>query len=159
MELKIQCKKPEETMAKETSESTGFKMADLLIAADGVHSSVVSKLAPQCEPRSLHVGIVLGISENFNHALLRERGFYTVDGKHRLFIMPYEGDQFACKRRVMWQLSYRLDNEEEEEEERMSNVLRNPEILRDKVLNICAAWHQPVTSMIQATPLDTIWGT
>ena len=35
--------------------------------------------------------IVLGITKDFFHPLLDERGFYTLDGEHRLFTMPFEG--------------------------------------------------------------------
>jgi hypothetical protein len=35
--------------------------------------------------------IVLGITKDFFHPLLDEKGFYTLDGEHRLFTMPFEG--------------------------------------------------------------------
>jgi 2-polyprenyl-6-methoxyphenol hydroxylase-like FAD-dependent oxidoreductase len=155
VELKLQTNSHSNN-GETSSQKICSKNVSLLIAADGVHSSVVSKLAPNSKPQPLNVGIILGISENYNqHTLLDERGFYTIDGKRRLFIMPYEGDQYASVRRTMWQLSYRCDQEEKED----SAVLRNPEFLRDKVMEICSSWHHPVTSMVQATPLGTIWGT
>ena len=39
--------------------------------------------------------IVLGITKGFYHPLLDERGFYTLDGAHRLFTMPFEGSQIS----------------------------------------------------------------
>lgn len=104
------------------------------------------------------VMIILGIANNFNHNLLTERGFYTLDGKHRLFTMPYQGDRYALNRRIMWQLSYRYE-EDDDESKFLKENRRNPEFLRNKVIEICSRWHDPVPSMIAATPLETIWGT
>jgi len=149
------------------------KNFDLVIAADGVRSAVVKSLAPKCRPKPLHVMLILGITDNFHHPLLTERGFYVLDGKHRLFTMPYEGDSYASERRIMWQLSYRYDgdnNNEEEEEDTADNEGQdttiflnqqrgNPDFLREKVLEICSHWHDPIPAMIRATPRETIWGT
>lgn len=137
---------------------------DLVIAADGVHSSVVKALAPKCQPRPLKVMIILGIADNFQHPLLTERGFYVVDGKHRLFTMPYQGDKYASRRRIMWQLSYRYydggeDNNDDDAAVTLEQQYKNPAVLRDLVLGKCSQWHEPVCSMIRATPLETIWGT
>jgi hypothetical protein len=55
----------------------------------------------------------------------------------------------------MWQLSYRLHDEQEAK--RLSAA--GPEALREEVLRRCHNWHQPVPDMIAATPLETIWGT
>ena len=43
-------------------------------------------------PRNVGIYIILGISTHF-HPLIDERGFYTLDGKHRLFIMPFQGSR------------------------------------------------------------------
>ncbi|KAL7435528.1 hypothetical protein ACHAXH_002662 [Discostella pseudostelligera] len=43
-------------------------------------------------PRNLGIFIILGISDHFHH-LVDERGFYTLDGMHRLFIMPFQGSR------------------------------------------------------------------
>jgi FAD binding domain len=137
---------------------------DLVIAGDGVHSSVVRMLAPQCRPRPLKVMIILGIAEGFYHPLLTEQGFYTVgDGKHRLFTMPYAGDRYDTKqkRRIMWQLSYRYDDATKNggKKENTSPCCVDPEALLQTALDKCAAWHEPVSSLIRATPLKTVWGT
>jgi 2-polyprenyl-6-methoxyphenol hydroxylase-like FAD-dependent oxidoreductase len=134
---------------------------DLVIAADGVCSSVVSMLAPQCQPRPMKVMIILGIAEGFHHPLLTERGFYTVgDGKHRLFTMPYAGNRYTKQRRIMWQLSYRYDdNSGEAKSSGLDSCCRDPEVLLQTALDKCAAWHEPVPSLIRSTPLETVWGT
>jgi salicylate hydroxylase len=127
---------------------------DLLVGADGIRSSVVQRLEQENGLRYLSIMIILGIAD-FLHPLLDERGFYTLDGTHRLFTMPYEGSKLSTKRRTMWQLSYRLHDEQEAK--RLSAA--GPEALREEVLRRCHNWHQPVPDMIAATPLETIWGT
>jgi len=131
------------------------KEFELVIAADGVRSSIVESLAPQCQPRPLNVMIILGITDNFQHPLLTERGFYVIDGHHRLFTMPYQGDTYTATRRIMWQLSYRSEDDDGLSE----NEYRDPAFLRDFVIQKCSQWMKPVLSMVQATPIDTIWGT
>ena len=137
---------------------------DLLVGADGIRSAVVQALVNANDNaaglRYLEIMIILGIA-NFSHPHLNERGFYTLDGEHRLFTMPYEGSKLddekrdASTRRIMWQLSYRI--EDEAETKRLSAA--RPESLRDEVLRRCHGWHQPVADMVKATPLETIWGT
>lgn len=129
---------------------------DLLIGADGIRSSVVKLVVPNVPgPKYLGVMIILGIAE-FNHPLLDERGFYTLDGNHRLFTMPYEERSSEThKARVMWQLSYNLADEDESR--KLS--LAGPKSLRDEVLRRCRYWHDPVVELIHATSLETIWGT
>jgi 2-polyprenyl-6-methoxyphenol hydroxylase-like FAD-dependent oxidoreductase len=128
---------------------------DLLISADGIRSSVVKEILPNDPgPKYIGIMIVLGIAK-FCHPLLDERGFYTLDGNHRLFTMPYEGAKpNGNDRRIMWQLSYTLN-----ESEAKSWSLVGPQALKDEVLRRCNNWHDPVIQMIQSTPLETIWGT
>ena len=129
---------------------------DLLIGADGIRSTVVKHLAPNDSGLNyLGIFIILGISD-FHHPLLDERGFYTVDGNHRLFTMPFEGSRLSgTNRRIMWQLSYRLGNESEAQ--RLSAA--GPKALQDEVLSRCQDWHDPVVEMVKSTRHDTIWGT
>ena len=56
-------------------------------------------------PHYTGVFIILGIS-TLRHPLLHEGGFYTLDGTHRLFTMPFKGTDGL----TMWQLSFRLPN-------------------------------------------------
>lgn len=129
---------------------------DLLIGADGVRSLVVKTLLPNDPgPKYIGIMIVLGIAD-FCHPLLDERGFYTLDGNHRLFTMPYEGTKSdSNNRRIMWQLSYNLCDEQGAKMWSRAG----PRALRDEVLRRCQDWHDPVAQMIQSTPLETIWGT
>jgi len=174
--------------------------ADFLIGADGLRSSVITTLLSngnrsfdlttptattkgENDPTKLSylgIMIVLGITKDFFHPLLDERGFYTLDGNHRLFTMPFEGsricdvekygrrfigsdedrrqqNEFGSSRhtrRYMWQLSFNLDYKQ-------AHVLARdgPQRLLAEVLSRTEGWHIPVHDMIRSTPLDTIWGT
>jgi 2-polyprenyl-6-methoxyphenol hydroxylase-like FAD-dependent oxidoreductase len=85
---------------KLTNTSVSVK-ARILLGADGIHSLIrqyrdtllstkfpkvaASKLSPL---QYLGVSVLLGISE-CDHPLLCDRGFYVIDGHHRLFTMPF----------------------------------------------------------------------
>lgn len=147
--------------------------ADLLVGADGVHSTVMKNILDENEDCTAYIGImiVLGITQDFYHPLLDEKGFYTLDGNHRLFTMPYEGSRMTDliendipfndqsisikrTRRYMWQLSYNLPYEEAV---KISN--EGSQSLFNEVLRRTKDWHDPVQAMIQSTPLSTVWGT
>ena len=82
--------------------------AAALVGADGIHSLVRRCREPRAAiPEYLGVLAVVGLSEH-SHALLHERGFYTVDGCARLFTMPYSEPTPTSKALTMWQLSIRL---------------------------------------------------
>jgi len=168
---------------------------DLLIGADGVNSVVArqylstSTFATQPKytqskletaPRYLGIFIILGISDHF-HPLIDERGFYTLDGNQRLFIMPFQGsrldDEFTptatssmsnetdgtqlkknqkvCSRRTMWQLSFPIS----ERDEAMRLGQLSSEAMQIEVLKRCGHWHEPFPNIVRETPLETIWGT
>lgn len=149
-------------MRLEFQDKSVLQDVDLLVGADGIKSSVLQSLLVDNNDTSfglkyLDIMIILGIAD-FVHPHLDERGFYTLDGRHRLFTMPYEGNKTtpsSSSRRIMWQLSYRLNDEAEAK--RLSAA--GPQVLREQVLKRCCNWHQPVNDMIKATPLETIWGT
>jgi salicylate hydroxylase len=119
--------------------------------------------------RPLGVRLILGIADfdsnsNFadkDHSLqiLNERGFYTLDGKgRRLFTMPYQSNRFAThmedtKNRIMWQLSFATAADDSQ----LSHL--DPESLKAYVSKICHSWHEPVMDLIDATPLESFWGT
>jgi 2-polyprenyl-6-methoxyphenol hydroxylase-like FAD-dependent oxidoreductase len=146
--------------------------ADLLVAADGIRSAVLKKLQvmsltppsdnPRVGLRSIGIRLILGIAE-FSHPLLNERGFYTLDGKHRLFTMPFESNRFdaAKSNRIMWQLSLLTNKEDadQDDKENYSGKPLDPTALREYVLDTCDQWHDPVKEMVNSTPLSTIWGT
>ncbi|KAL3782777.1 hypothetical protein HJC23_003098 [Cyclotella cryptica] len=142
---------------------------DLLIGADGINSIVAkqylsttsqskskqSTLNIDISPQYLGIFIIIGISHHF-HPLIDERGYYTLDMTHRLFIMPFEGSRIQQQsRRTMWQLSYPVVDREEAN--RLSKL--DPSELQQEVLKLCGHWHEPFPEMVKQTPLVTIWGT
>ncbi|KAL3811473.1 hypothetical protein ACHAXA_010725 [Cyclostephanos tholiformis] len=144
----------------------------------GLEVTSQSSSAPSPSPQHLDVFIILGISNHF-HPLIDERGFYTLDGTHRLFIMPFQGsrldDAIANKgdddddnyredggatttrrRRTMWQLSFPVSDRGEAVNLRR---LSNTEEMRREVLRRCGNFHEPFPDMVRITPISTIWGT
>jgi len=153
--------------------------ADVVIAADGIRSSVVQQwIGPRLPPpRSLGVRIILGIttastiecnSNNNNnnllihHELLRERGFYTLTKGMRLFVMPYQGSALGRSLspdepvRYMWQLSFAVPKEDDENENGNS---RTSEQIQIEALQRTQGWHEPVQSLIRSTDSQDVWGT
>eukprot|EP00986_Skeletonema_menzelii_P019127 scaffold27065_cov150-Skeletonema_menzelii.AAC.8 len=145
---------------------------DLLIGADGVNSVVakqylqtalptartnngIDEVVTYTSPALIGIFIILGITDHF-HPHIDERGFYTLDGFHRLFIMPFEGSRISSsnRRRTMWQLSFPADANESK---RLSNLSQSE--MQQEVLNRCKEWHEPFPDMVKNTPLDTVWGT
>ena len=78
-----------------------------LVGCDGVRSRVRElreAQLPVVDRRPLAdvgVGVVVGLS-TFRHDLIEQRGFYVLDGKARLFTMPFSATL------TMWQLSFAL---------------------------------------------------
>jgi 2-polyprenyl-6-methoxyphenol hydroxylase-like FAD-dependent oxidoreductase len=68
--------------------------AYVFVGADGIRSKVREmrdmKLYAEvpCPLRYMGVAVIIGLS-TCRHALIDERGFYIVDGVHRMFTMPY----------------------------------------------------------------------
>ena len=142
---------------------------DLLIGADGVNSVVAKQYLSmslsykshepsshvEVLPQYLGIFIVIGIT-TYMHPLIDERGYYTLDGEHRLFIMPFQGSQLDDQmRRTMWQLSYPIPNRDEAL--RLSRL--SSEELQQEILKRCNDWHAPFPEMVKKTSVDTIWGT
>jgi len=137
--------------------------AKLLVAADGVNSIVASTMYGAAD--YLGIFVIVGITPIF-HPLLDERGFYTLDGEHRLFTMPFGGSAATdallkgngssdSSRQTMWQLSFRLDKGKELDKLSMLSCTA----LLQEALRRCDGWHEPVTKMLAATPYETVWGT
>lgn len=144
------------------------------IAMGTDNSTTPMQQNPQKNPADLSylgIMIVLGITTDFFHPLLDERGFYTLDGDHRLFTMPFEGSRMddlekynipienqsngvKRSRRYMWQLSFNLSLEES-----VALSECGSQGILDEVLKRTENWHEPVQDMIRSTPLETVWGT
>ena len=151
---------------------------DLLIGSDGIRSTVTRSLLSKSKVpvdtdlndgglSYLGIMIVLGITNNFYHPLLDERGFYTLDGSNRLFTMPFEGNKLddamngdgtnnpKPQRRYMWQLSWY----EPDEEKARTLSQAGPNALIDEVKRRCRDWHKPVLDMVINTDPKNVWGT
>lgn len=103
--------------------------ARMLIGADGIrsvvrlHRDTILRQIDSSPLRYIGVSVILGISA-IDHPLLRNRGFYVLDGQHRLFTMPFlssDGEQQQEQLstdslssshlpfpppQIMWQLSF-----------------------------------------------------
>ena len=137
--------------------------ADLVIGADGFHSSVrqlkdslssspPSPLLPSPAPAPRYMGIcvILGLS-SLQHPLVNERGFYVLDGTHRLFVMPFQ----RAPQLTMWQLSFSgLDATAA-----LSFKTLSPSALLALALEKTSAWFPTVSQLIGATALEEVWGT
>ena len=132
---------------------------DLLVGADGVRSKtlslclsaatfppkIASTISPDPEP--LGILLIIGVS-TLDHPLLRQRGFHSVNGSTRLFLMPFsEGE-------TMWQFSCALPNEEGTKLRRLG-----ASELKKHVQSMMSDWHSPIPALLEETDIDTIWGT
>ncbi len=153
----------------------------ILLGGDGIKSKVrecrdIALFGKEITPlRYLGITVMIGISKIY-HPLLYEKGFYVLDGKHRLFIMPYYTPKVKLKAEennaqmdnmtntntdddesvplIMWQLSF---SGLSEEDSLALKKLSFPElvnyIINEKVNN----WFPPVQQLIQNTIEDEIW--
>lgn len=175
VEKLLSVQKNNETASKTTSKTTPHSCD----GSKNVFNSQSESRKDETDLTYIGIMIVLGITSDFFHPLLDERGFYTLDGEHRLFTMPFEGCRISdlekmniplnndnrgictsqspkkTTRRYMWQLSYKLSSLEEA----MDLSRRGSKALMEEVLRRTIGWHEPVQDMISSTPLETIWGT
>lgn len=163
--------------------------AAVLIGADGIHSNVRKGLQNTEYTNTsnlsyLGVFLILGISP-YQHYLLKNKGFYTLDGQRRLFTMPFteadphhptysiqpsifnttnnsnsdnNGNSSAPVSLTMWQLSFALENEKEAKE----LAKAKPSDLLARALKETLNWHEPVEDLLRTTIMDTtlqLWGT
>ena len=131
---------------------------DLLIGADGIRSivrqirdrqDIVRNPLEYVQPlKYLEIAVILGLT-TAKHPLLERRGFYILDGQHRLFTMPFTNEL------TMWQLSFR------EKDEEKAQLLKNmaPQALVQVALQRTEGWMAPVKDMIVNTAEEEVWGT
>lgn len=146
--------------------------ATCLIGADGIRSTVRSLLdGKEAIPemvsplKYLNVAVILGLT-TLTHPSINRRGFYVLDGIHRLFVMPFkeasekktdatDDNDYSCKQLTMWQLSFSNMNEADA----IKLKTACPEILLQEALSRTAGWMEPVKDMLCNTPLQEVWGT
>jgi salicylate hydroxylase len=126
---------------------------DLIIGADGINGLARScKYDPLLDSPLSYLGIlvVLGITGCIEHFLIKDRVFQTMDGCVRLFAMPFSKDKLEHS--IMWQLSFPVHLA-------LANQLsRDPDMLKQMLLEKCADWHAPIPEMIEKTQLDLLMG-
>jgi len=140
--------------SKSTQIQTSTK---LLVGADGIRSSVRNQwLGEETTPlRYLGCIVILGICPlspteltSMNSPLLDgETVFQTADGSTRIYMMPYS------KKEYMWQLSFPMSEIEAKELSR-----QGPQALKAESLKRCSLWHDPITPILQRTPVDLVSG-
>jgi 2-polyprenyl-6-methoxyphenol hydroxylase-like FAD-dependent oxidoreductase len=127
---------------------------DLLVGADGIRSSV-RKLLLSEEISQLHYldcMVILGICklsglENIERPLLDSATvFQTVNGKERIYVMPYDNDS------VMWQLSFPISEKEAKE-----LSAKGTKYLKEEACKR-ANWHCPIPEILTATLESQISG-
>ena len=158
----------------------------VLVGADGVRS-VCRALKFGDAHRYVGVVVVLGVCA-LHHPLLHLQGFYSLDGEHRIFTMPYEPLDEAS--------SLAADGCDESGESvkggkgvedtsggevggivgrhttmwQISIALADESAARalcqaggvaliSEMTRRCGDWHAPVPAMLAATPPESVWGT
>lgn len=133
--------------------------ADVVVGADGFNS-VIRQIydAAQGSKRNskeyLGISVILGLS-HLVHPLIDERGFYVLDGVHRLFVMPFQKASSTNPQLTMWQLSFSGLSEAEALELKSSG----PAALLDYALERVSDWFPMVADMIRNTKLEEVWCT
>jgi salicylate hydroxylase len=131
----------------------------LLVGADGIHSKVrKQKIGDPLN--ALSVMVILGISNAFDHPLLKHRVFQTVDGHTRWYSMPFDHSlrssvDPSCSPLYMWQLSFPLP---EEEALKVVYDCSNPTRFLDVARERCSHWHDPIPTLIESTELKNVSG-
>ncbi|CAF2042666.1 unnamed protein product [Rotaria magnacalcarata] len=126
---------------------------DLVIGADGINGLVRSfKYDPLVDTPLNYLGIlvVLGITGNIDHFLIKDRVFQTMDGCFRLFAMPFSKSK--PEQSIMWQLSFPTTLT------LATELSQDSEALKQMLLKKCSDWHSPIPEMIERTQPDLLIG-
>ncbi|UJR08772.1 hypothetical protein I4U23_013028 [Adineta vaga] len=126
---------------------------DLVIGADGINGLVRSfKYHPLVDKPLNYLGmlVVLGITGDIDHFLTKDRVFQTMDGCYRLFAMPFSKSR--SEESIMWQLSFPAT------QTLATQLSRDPEMLKQMLMEKCADWHTPIPEMITKTQLNHLMG-
>lgn len=134
--------------------------ADVLIGADGLRSRVreirdqyVDKTGNN-NLRYIGISVILGLSSS-KHALLEKSGFYALNGKCRIFTMPFTLDEENNQSVTMWQLSFSGLTEDESMKLKTSEP---PELFR-LANQLTEGWLDGVSDLINTTTAENIWAT
>ncbi|KAJ1416220.1 hypothetical protein B484DRAFT_454335 [Ochromonadaceae sp. CCMP2298] len=143
----------------------------VLVGADGIRS-VVRRLRDEKLGRTLlspihylGISVIIGLS-TATHPHIDSRGFYVLDGEHRMFTMPYRAPQpiagvgdeqkdVDSPQLTMWQLSFSGLSEEQAQHMRR---LSCTELLAE-ARRRTAGWLDPVSDMVLCTMPGEVWAT
>ena len=128
--------------------------ADLIVGADGIRSVVRKQLIGEARTPLRYLGciVILGIcslaalGDIQSDLLDGATVFQTANGNERIYIMPYKADS------VMWQLSFRMDEDEAKTLSTLGSEALKAEAQRR------TPWHDPVTQILSATPANLVSG-
>ncbi|MFI8380401.1 FAD-dependent oxidoreductase [Leeuwenhoekiella sp. NPDC079379] len=128
--------------------------ADLIVGADGIHSSVRKLLLGEKHTplRYLDCLVILGICPladlgDLESPLLDVATvFQTANGNERVYMMPYDTDS------IMWQLSFPMP----EQEAKLLSA-KGPQALKEEACRRLQ-WHAPIPQIIKATQTSLISG-
>lgn len=128
--------------------------ADLIVAADGIRSTVRQQLLGDAvKPlRYLNCIVILGICsladlKSLDSKLLDgSTVFQTANGNERIYVMPYDQES------VMWQLSFPMD-----ETEAKALSLAGAEALKEEAVKR-TNWHDPIPQLMRATESKFVSG-
>ncbi|MCA5005603.1 FAD-dependent oxidoreductase [Sphingobacterium bovistauri] len=138
----------------ETNKEIVNTQADLIVGADGIHSTIRNKLVDkETNPlRFLDCIVILGIcqlkdlKDVISPLLDSATVFQTANGNERIYVMPFDAES------VMWQLSFPMaENEAKELSSKGSEALKVEAIKRTQ-------WHTPIPEILKATQLSKISG-
>lgn len=121
--------------------------ADLVVGADGIRSIVREQVIGEAQTPLRYLGciVILGICaldalDDLQSDLLDAATvFQTANGNERIYIMPYKADS------VMWQLSFRMS-----EEEALQLSAKGPVALKEEARRR-TQWHDPIPQILSAT--------
>lgn len=132
---------------------------DLLVGTDGIRSIVrqqrdKSEREYETQLEYIGVSVIIGIS-TAQHPLINQKGFYILDGRHRLFTMPFQQSNDGNTTHTMWQLSFSGVTEKETLDLKAAGCLA----VVQEALKRTDGWFSPVHELINNTPLQEIWCT
>ncbi|CAL6306093.1 unnamed protein product [Bathycoccus prasinos] len=137
----------------------------LIVAADGSHSKVQKirqeLYGKEVVPDLKYLGVVLitGFT-SLKHYLLNNRGFYAVDGRSRMFTMPFadENKDDDREQKTMWQLSVRCDEEEAKRLYGERESTGFDQIIKQFCMEKTNHWRGvPIAKMFEKTDFSHAW--
>jgi len=106
------------------------------------------------------VSVIIGLS-SARHPLIDGRGFYVVDGTHRMFTMPYKQPKSTTvfdedsSGLTMWQLSFSGLSEEQAHNLRHMSVSDLIDLASERT----STWFDPIPALIRCSIPGQVWST